>query len=244
MTSTPRSDPLSNRDVEPCLSIVIPAYNEAATVEEVLRQVLAQRPVKEVLVVDDCSGDGTFEIVEKVVAGDRRVRVIRHEVNRGKGAALRTGFAHATAPWVLVQDADLEYDPEEYHLLLRPALAGKADVVFGSRFLGAGSHRVLYFWHSLGNRLLTLLSNMFTDLNLSDMETCYKLFRRDIIQGIRLQEDRFGFEPEVTAKVAKRKVRIYEVAISYYGRTYAEGKKIGWKDGVRALICIFKYNLF
>ena len=226
------------------MSIVMPAFNEAATVEAVLRQVLAQRPVQEVLVVDDCSSDGTFEAIQKVAKEDLRVKVLRHQKNRGKGAALRTGLAHAVAPWVLVQDADLEYDPEEYHLLLRPALSGKADVVFGSRFLGAGSHRVLYFWHSLGNRMLTLLSNMLTDLNLTDMETCYKLFRRDIIQSIRLEEDRFGFEPEITAKVAKMNVRVYEVAVSYYGRTYAEGKKINWKDGVRALLCILKYNLF
>ena len=244
MNSSPRTDPITNRDIEPCLSIVMPAYNEAGTVEAVLKLVLAQRPVVEVLVVDDCSRDGTFEIAQKVASEDRRVKVIRHEVNRGKGAALRTGFAHSSAPWVLVQDADLEYDPEEYHLLLGPALAGKADIVFGSRFLGAGSRRVLYFWHSLGNRVLTLLSNMFTDLNLTDMETCYKLFRREILQSLRLQEDRFGFEPEITAKVAQLKVRIYEVAISYHGRTYAEGKKIGWKDGFRALICILKYNLF
>jgi glycosyltransferase involved in cell wall biosynthesis len=238
------SDVVSNRDIAPCLSIVMAAFNEAGTLESVLRQVLAQKPVQEVLIVDDCSSDGTLAVAQKVASEDPRVKVHRHEKNRGKGAALRTGFAQATAPWVLVQDADLEYDPEEYHLLLRPALAGKADVVFGSRFLGAGAHRVLYFWHSLGNRMLTLLSNMFTDLNLTDMETCYKLFRRDLIQSIRLEEDRFGFEPEITAKVAKLKVRIYEVAVSYYGRTYAEGKKIGWKDGVRAFVCILKYNLF
>jgi glycosyltransferase involved in cell wall biosynthesis len=222
----------------------MPSYDEAASVEAVLDRVLAQRPVQEVVVVDDGSQDDTFDIISKVAAKDRRVKVIRHPQNRGKGAALRTGFSHASAPWVLVQDADLEYDPEEYYLLLRPALAGKADVVFGSRFLGAGAHRVLYFWHSLGNRSLTLLSNMLTDLNLTDMETCYKLFRREIIQRLKLQENRFGFEPEITAKVAKLKVRIYEVAISYYGRTYAEGKKIGWKDGLRALVCILKYNLF
>src|ERR1051325_610191 len=207
MTIPSRSEPVSNGDLEPCMSIVMPAFNEAATVEAVLRQVLAQRPVQEVLVVDDCSSDGTFEAIQKVAKEDLRVKVLRHQKNRGKGAALRTGLAHAVAPWVLVQDADLEYDPEEYHLLLRPALSGKADVVFGSRFLGAGSHRVLYFWHSLGNRMLTLLSNMLTDLNLTDMETCYKLFRRDIIQSIRLEEDRFGFEPEITAKVAKMNVR-------------------------------------
>jgi glycosyltransferase involved in cell wall biosynthesis len=244
MTPPSRVDPLSNRDVEPCLSIVMPVFNEAPTIAEALRRVLEQRPVQEVLVVDDGSSDGTAQIVQRAAATDRRVRLTRHEMNRGKGAALRAGFAQATAAWVLVQDADLEYDPEEYHLLLRPALAGKADVVFGSRFLGGGSHRVLYFWHSLGNRLLTLLSNMFTDLNLTDIETCYKLFRRDIIQAIHLREDRFGIEPEITAKVAKRKVRIYEVAVSYYGRTYAEGKKISWKDGVWAFICILKYNLF
>ena len=243
MTASP-SSPSSNRDIEPCLCVVVPAYNEASTVESVLGQILAQRPVQEVVVVDDCSRDGTMEIVQRVAAKDSRIKVIRHEINRGKGAALRTGFSHASAPWVLVQDADLEYDPEEYHLLLRPVLSGKADVVYGSRFLGAGSHRVLYFWHSLGNRMLTLFSNMLTDLNLTDMETCYKLFRREVIQGLTIEEDRFGFEPEITAKVAKLRVRIYEVAISYYGRTYAEGKKIGWKDGVRALICILKYNLF
>ena len=233
----------SNANIDPCLSAVMPVYNEAATVSEVVRVVLKQRPVQQLVIVDDCSGDGTWEKLQLLAAGDARIKLVRHEVNRGKGAALRTGIEHATADIVIIQDADLEYDPAEYHLLLAPILAGKADVVFGSRFLGGGgAHRVLYFWHSIGNNFLTLCSNMATDLNVTDMETCYKMFRREIIQKIKLEENRFGFEPEITAKVARAKVRIYEVAISYYGRTYAEGKKIGWRDGVRALWCIFKYN--
>jgi glycosyltransferase involved in cell wall biosynthesis len=234
----------SNADVEPCLSVVMPVYNEAATVAEVIKVVLAQRPVQQLIVVDDASTDGTWEKLQSATGGDARVTLVRHGTNQGKGAALRTGFARATAPVVMIQDADLEYDPAEYHHLLAPILSGKADVVFGSRFLGAGAHRVLYYWHSVGNNFLTTFSNMATDLNLSDMETCYKVFRREVIQKIKIEEDRFGFEPEITAKVAALKVRIYEVAISYYGRTYAEGKKIGWRDGFRALWCIFKYNFF
>ena len=236
------SEAKSNADFAPCLTAVMPVYNEAATVAEVVRVVLAQRPVQQLVIVDDCSTDGTWEQLLPLAQNEPRIQLIRHEVNQGKGAALRTGIAHATAEIVIIQDADLEYDPQEYHLLLAPILSGKADVVFGSRFIGAGAHRVLYFWHSIGNRFLTLCSNMATDLNLTDMETCYKIFRREIIQKIRIQENRFGFEPEITAKVARLQVRIYEVAISYYGRTYAEGKKIGWRDGIRALWCIFKYN--
>ena len=242
MSSSRPGDLHSNADIAPCLSVVVPVYNEAATVAEVLRLVLAQRPVQEVVAVDDRSRDGTWAALEKVAAEEPRLKLHRHEVNRGKGAALRTGFAHASAPYVIVQDADLEYDPAEYYLLLAPMVTGKADVVFGSRFLGAGSRRVLFYWHALGNRVLTTASNMATNLNLTDMETCYKLFRREVLNRITLREDRFGFEPEVTAKVSQLDVRIFEVAISYYGRTYAEGKKIGWRDGFRALWCIAKYN--
>ena len=196
--------------------------------------------VEEVIVVDDGSTDGTRELLEKL---DRpRVRVHAHGVNRGKGAALRTGFALATAPYVIVQDADLEYDPAEYGVLLEPLESGSADVVYGSRFMSGRPHRVLYFWHSLGNRGLTIASNMLTDLNLTDMETCYKAFRREVIQSLDLEEDRFGFEPEVTAKLARARLRVYEVGISYYGRTYADGKKVGWRDGVRAIYCIVKYS--
>jgi glycosyltransferase involved in cell wall biosynthesis len=234
----------SNADIAPCLTAVMPVYNEAATVAEVVRVVLAQRPVRQLVIVDDCSKDGTWDVLQPLAQNEPRIKLVRHEVNQGKGAALRTGIAHAASEIVIIQDADLEYDPSEYHLLLAPILSGKADVVFGSRFLGSPSgHRVLYFWHAVGNAVLTLLSNMFTDLNLTDMETCYKTFRREIIQKIRIEENRFGFEPEITAKVAKMNVRIYEVGISYHGRTYAEGKKIGWRDGVRALWCILKYNL-
>jgi glycosyltransferase involved in cell wall biosynthesis len=232
----------SNADISPCLTAVMPAYNEAATVTEVVKVVLAQRPVQQLVIVDDCSTDGTWDKLQPLAQNEPRIKLVRHEVNQGKGAALRTGLAHATSEIVIIQDADLEYDPGEYHRLLAPILAGKADVVFGSRFIGSDAHRVLYYWHSVGNKLLTMMSNMATDLNLTDMETCYKMFRREIIQQIKIKENRFGFEPEITAKVAKLKVRIYEVAISYNGRTYAEGKKIGWRDGFRALMCIIKYN--
>ena len=232
----------SNADIEPCLSVVMPVFNEADTVATVVKTVLAQRPVQQFVIVDDCSSDGTWDKLQPLAQNEPRVKLIRHEYNQGKGAALRTGFAQATAPIVIIQDADSEYDPAEYYRLLMPILSGKADVVFGSRFMGAGAHRVLFYWHSLGNKLLTTLSNMASGLNLTDMEVCYKTFRREIIQSISIKENRFGFEPEITAKVAKLKVRIYEVAISYYGRTYAEGKKIGWRDGVHALWCILKYN--
>jgi glycosyltransferase involved in cell wall biosynthesis len=227
-------------EVRPCLSVVIPCYNEEATIEALINLVLDSPWVAEIIVVDDGSKDRSREILATV--NDPKVRVVLHDVNNGKGAALRTGFQHATSEFVIVQDADLEYDPSEYPLVLEPLLDDRADVVFGSRFLSGRPHRVLYFWHSLGNKFLTLMSNMFTDLNLTDMETCYKCFRREVIQSITIEEDRFGFEPEITAKLAKSRVRIYEVGISYSGRTYDEGKKIGWRDGVRAVYCIVRYS--
>lgn len=228
----------------PCLTVVIPVYNEEATIGNVIKAVMAQPLVEELVIVDDASRDKTWEALQPIAKADSRIRLFRHEYNQGKGAALRTGFAQAKSQLVIVQDADLEYDPSEFFILCKPILTGKADVVFGSRFAGSGAHRVLYFWHSVGNKVLTLLSNMATDLNLTDMETGYKVFRREVIQKIKIDENRFGFEPEITAKVAKLRVRIYEVPISYYGRTYAEGKKIGWKDGFSALRCIIKYNFF
>jgi glycosyltransferase involved in cell wall biosynthesis len=218
----------------------MPCYNERPTVETVVDQVLASPWVQELVIVDDGSTDGTREVLAKLA--DDRIRVLLQPENRGKGAALRRGFGAAVGVYVVVQDADLEYDPAEYELLLAPLEDGKADVVFGSRFQSGRPHRVLYYWHSLGNRLLTLASNMFTNLNLTDMETCFKVFRREVIQSIDIEEDRFGFEPEVTAKVAAGGWRIYEVGISYSGRTYDEGKKIGWRDGVRALYCIVRYS--
>jgi glycosyltransferase involved in cell wall biosynthesis len=222
----------------------MPVFNEAVSVAKVAVTVLEQRPVQELIIVDDCSTDRTWEVLQDLGRQDKRLRLLRHEKNRGKGAALRTGLSHASAPLVIIQDADFEYNPAEYYLVLAPILSGKADVVYGSRFIGSGAHRVLYYWHSVGNKFLTTLSNMATNLNLTDMETCYKTFRRDVLERLTLEEDRFGFEPEITAKVSKLKVRMYEVAISYHGRTYEEGKKINWKDGLSALRCILKYNFF
>jgi glycosyltransferase involved in cell wall biosynthesis len=224
-----------------CLTVVMPAYNEAATIQAVVSRVLRQPEVGQLVIVDDASRDTTAEIVRSLTDSDPRINFLRHEKNQGKGAALRTGIAAATLPFLIIQDADLEYDPAEYSAMLEPLLENKADVVYGSRFLGGRPHRVLYFWHSVGNFFLTLLSNMFTNLNLTDMETGFKAFRREIIQGIQIQEDRFGFEPEITAKLARREARFYEIGISYSGRTYAEGKKIGWKDGVSALRVILKF---
>ena len=227
------------------LSIVIPCYNEIATIEKVIQKVLSVELAveREITIVDDYSTDGTRDFLE-TVKNQPEFNVLFHDVNRGKGAALRTGFQHATGDLIIVQDADLEYDPAEYPRMLQPILDGKADVVYGSRFVGGESHRVIYFWHSLGNRFLTLLSNMFTNLNLTDMEVCYKLFKREVIEQISLEEDRFGFEPEVTAKISRLQCSIYEVGISYSGRTYEEGKKINWRDGVRAIYVILKYGLF
>jgi glycosyltransferase involved in cell wall biosynthesis len=236
------------------LSVVIPVYNERNTIHEILKQVRAVPLRTQIILVDDCSKDGTREVLNQLKDDDPSLTVVFHDINRGKGAALRTGFKHATGQVVIVQDADLEYDPSEYPRLIQPILEGKADVVYGSRFIGE-THRVLYFWHSLANKFLTLLSNIFTNLNLTDMEVCYKVFRREVIQGIALQSNRFGFEPEVTAKVARfrmpaldgrpaRKCRVYEMPVSYNGRDYREGKKIGWKDGVQALYCIVRYAYY
>lgn len=232
------------------LSIVIPAYNEGNTIHHILNKVrevvLIQQMEKELIIVNDCSRDHTEEAIQKYIQShpDLIIQYFKHEVNQGKGAALRTGIQKASGDIVVIQDADLEYDPEEYNILLKPILNGMADVVYGSRFMGGKPHRILFYWHSIGNRFLTRLSNMFTNLNLTDMETCYKMMRREIIQSIPLRENRFGFEPEITAKLSRIKgIRIYEVGISYYGRTYEEGKKIGWKDGFRAIYCILKYGL-
>ncbi len=233
------------------LSIVIPAYNEGRTIHLILDKV-RQAPLpegirREVIIANDCSTDDTEAAILKYrdAHADFPLTYLKHEVNQGKGAALHTGIRHATGDYVIIQDADLEYDPNEYTILLKPILDGVADVVYGSRFMGGRPHRILFFWHSIGNKFLTFLSNAFTNLNLTDMETCYKLFRREIIQALPLREKRFGFEPEVTARIARLpRIRIYEVGISYYGRSYADGKKIGWKDGFRAIYCILKYNLF
>jgi glycosyltransferase involved in cell wall biosynthesis len=242
ISSTPLCDPDSVDLPENfLLSIIMPVYNEVHTIEVAIEAVMESPFPKQLLVIDDGSQDGTRDILEEM--DHPEVEVIFHEKNSGKGSAIRTGFSRAKGSVVLIQDADLEYDPNEYPVLLQPILSGKADVVYGSRFAGHGAHRVLYFWHSIGNKFLTLISNTFTDLNLTDMETCYKAFSRKAIEGISIVENRFGFEPEITAKISKnKKLRIYEVPISYYGRTYEEGKKINWKDGVWALFCILKYN--
>ena len=232
------------------LSIIIPVYNEAKTVHLILDKikntVLLQNIHKEVIIIDDCSTDATIQAIEKYIVENPELPVsfLKHEKNKGKGAALHTGIKNANGDYIIIQDADLEYDPNEYNLLLKPVLDGYADVVYGSRFMGGNAHRVLFFWHTIGNKLLTFLSNMFSNLNLTDMETCYKLFDAKILKSLHLREHRFGFEPEVTAKIARiKKVRIYEVGISYYGRTYDEGKKINWKDGLHAIYCIVKYGM-
>ncbi|GAB4478220.1 MAG: glycosyltransferase family 2 protein [Thermoflexibacter sp.] len=232
------------------LSIVIPAYNEGRTIHLILNKIkkvnLINNISKEVIIVNDCSRDNTEEAILKYISENQELNIqyFKHEKNKGKGAALHTGISKATGEYLIIQDADLEYDPQEYNILLQPVMQGVADVVYGSRFMGGNPHRILFFWHTIGNKFLTFLSNMFTNLNLTDMETCYKMFKTEIIQRIDLQEKRFGFEPEITAKISRvPKIRIYEVGISYYGRTYEEGKKIGWKDGFRAIYCILKYNL-
>jgi len=225
------------------LSVVIPVYNEVGTIKEIVSRVQAVDLEKEIIIVDDGSTDGTRELLQEITLSHENVRVLYHDRNQGKGAALRTGFEGATGDIVIIQDADLEYDPREYPVLLEPILDGRADIVYGSRFLG-GPHRVLFFWHYLGNKFLTLLSNALTNLNLTDMETCYKVFRREVLNDIQLKSNRFGFEPEFTAKIAKKGFRIYETSISYSGRTYAEGKKIGWKDGVKAIFAIIWFRFF
>lgn len=232
------------------LSIVIPAYNEGRTVHLILNSIKKVQLIngieKEVVIVNDCSKDDTEDAIQRYMQAntDMNIQYYKHDVNKGKGAALHTGIAKATGDYTIIQDADLEYDPEEYNILLQPVVRGVADVVYGSRFMGGNAHRILFFWHTIGNKFLTFLSNMFTNLNLTDMETCYKLFRTELVQGLQLKENRFGFEPEVTAKIARIKnIRFYEVGISYYGRTYEEGKKIGAKDGFRAIYCIIKYGM-
>ena len=233
------------------LSIIIPAYNEGNTIHLILNKIknvkLLDDIEKEIIIVNDCSTDHTEEAIQDYIKNNENLNIqyYKHEFNKGKGAALHTGIKNATGEYTIIQDADLEYDPQQFNIILQPILDGYADVVYGSRFMGGNAHRILFFWHTIGNKFLTLLSNVFTNLNLTDMETCYKMFNTKLLQGIKLNENRFGFEPEVTAKISRiSKIRIYEVGISYYGRTYEEGKKIGWKDGFRALFCIFKYGLF
>jgi len=224
------------------ISVVMPVFNEAGTIREIIKKIEDVDLEKEIIIVDDCSTDGTRDIL-KALERNPGIRVFCHEKNMGKGAALRTGFKHASGDIVIIQDADLEYNPQEYHRLIKPILDGRADVVYGSRFVTTEERRVLFFWHYLGNSFITFLSNMFTNLNLTDIETCYKVFKADVIHSITIEENRFGFEPEITAKIAKKRYHIYEIGISYSGRDYSEGKKIGWKDGIRAIWCIFKYNL-